>query len=102
MRLSLKVICALLVTAIMLSPSTMADWPPETWTEEDAKEHLNGHTFKEELWTTDISNTSTDGVKYTFTASYVNDQNVQAFLIAFNKFESKLLQSFILGLELPN
>lgn len=89
MRTSLKVIGALMVTALMLSSTFAAadTWPPTEWKAGQEKNVLNGHSFSEEYFTTDVSNTSTDGTKYTFSASYVNYNNVQAFLVAFNKAE---------------
>jgi hypothetical protein len=39
------------------------------------------------MWTTDVSNTSKEGTTYTFSASYVNFNNVQAFLVAFKTAE---------------
>jgi len=84
MGLKLTAIGAILVTMIMVSSSFVgATWPPNTYKTGDEKDKLSGHTFKDNYWTTDISNTSADGTVNTFTASYVNDMNVQAFLIAF-------------------
>jgi len=88
MRTILKIIGAMMVTILLLSSTMVASetWPPGTWEKGDEKTHF-GHTFEEEYWTADTSNTSDDGVKYTFTTSYVNKDNVQAFLVAFNKAE---------------
>jgi len=84
MGLKLTAISVILVTMVLVSSSFVgATWPPSTFKTGDEKDKLNGHTFKEEYWTTDISNTSADGTVNTFTASYVNDMNVQALLIAF-------------------
>jgi len=88
MNASIKVIGALFLTMVMISPAVLGDtWPPSSYKPGDEKDKLGGHAFTDEMWTTDFSNTSTDGTKYTFSASYVNANNVQAFLVAFKTAE---------------
>ena len=88
MTLYLKVLGAIFVTFALLSSSM----PANAWNCEykpgDEASILNGHTFKEEMWTTDVVNTSEDGMKHTFTTSFVNFDNFQAFLVAYNKGEN--------------
>ncbi len=47
---------------------------------------ITGHSFNEENWTADISNTS-GGATTTMTMSYVNHDDAQAFLLAFKTYE---------------
>ncbi|UCE81459.1 MAG: hypothetical protein JSV94_03360 [Methanobacteriota archaeon] len=64
-------------------------FPPAVWTEGDEVEIL-GHSFDEEYWTNSSMNaTSPAGDDFEFSASYVNDNDVQAFLLALNKIEDE-------------
>lgn len=56
----------------------------EDWSEGFEEEYLD-HSFSEQMWTNSGLNfTGDDGGQGSFTASYVNADNVQAFLVAFN------------------
>lgn len=60
---------------------------PDKWKTGDEGKILNGHTFQEEMFTTEVSNTTKDGADVSFTVSYLNFNEVQAFLVAFNQWE---------------
>jgi hypothetical protein len=76
------VMCAMLV-------SNAAAFPPETWQEGD-EVAVFGHSFEEEYWTNESMNaTSPSGDNITFSASFVNYKNVQAFLLALNMVENE-------------
>ncbi len=87
-KLRAKVIAAtvafLLIGVAALVPSVLAPIP-DTWTKGD-EVAITGHSFDEEYWTSDISNTS-DGATTTMTMSYVNHADAQAFLLAFKTYE---------------
>jgi hypothetical protein len=74
-----------MVLGMMFVPSVMA-WPPEVWEAGDEVE-ITGHSFDEEYWTADISNTTEDDAEITVTMSYVNNDDAQAFLLAFKTYE---------------
>jgi hypothetical protein len=76
----------------LVSPSTTAGNLKElldNW--EDGKEKdILGHTFDEEAWTASPVETKNDnGDNVSYTVSYLNYKNVQAFLIALNKVENE-------------
>jgi hypothetical protein len=76
------VMCAMLV-------SNAAAFPPETWQDGD-EVAVFGHSFEEEYWTNESMNaTSPSGDNITFSASFVNYKNVQAFLLALNMVENE-------------
>jgi hypothetical protein len=76
------VLLALLSTAIMVMPAGAL--PPSSWTA-GQEAAITGHTFSEECWTKEsITNTTADGANASFSLSYVNYSNVQAFLVALN------------------
>jgi len=73
---------ALLSTAILVMPAGAL--PPSSWKPGDEKD-ITGHTFSEEHWTKEsITNTTEDGAIASFSMSYVNYSDVQAFLVALN------------------
>ncbi|MEM2869820.1 MAG: hypothetical protein QW379_05300 [Thermoplasmata archaeon] len=73
----------LFVTALLAVPTGSA-LPPSAW-EEGREKEITGHSFDEEYWTKDaITNTTEDGVEASFSISYCNYKDVQAFLIALN------------------
>ncbi len=83
-KILLKLLCVI-VMVMLLSPTAMGqgldDW-------EDGDEvALLGHSFDEEYWTSEISN-ETEEMNTTFVVSYVNHNNVQAFLVAFKDAKS--------------
>ena len=83
-RLTL-LICAF-ATALLVASACGGDGSAlgEDWGEGFEEEYVD-HTFEEEMWTNDdIGYTNDDGSNGSFTASYVNANNVQAFLVAFN------------------
>jgi hypothetical protein len=80
---SLFAVCLML--SMMFAPAIVGEIP-ETW--EDGDEvAITGHSFDEEYWTADISNTTDDGAEITMTMSYVNNDDAQAFLLAFKTYE---------------
>lgn len=80
---SLFAVCLML--GMMFSPAIVGEIP-ETWENGDEVE-ITGHSFDEEYWTADISNTTDDGAEITMTMSYVNNDDAQAFLLAFKTYE---------------
>ena len=90
-RWILSILCSLLVLCLV-SPSTSAGGLKElldNW--EDGKEkEILGHTFEEESWTASpVETTNDNGDKVTYSVSYLNYKNVQAFLVALNKVENE-------------
>jgi len=71
---------ALAVALLMLSPVSYAG-PMDDWYEGIEKD-IFGHSFDEEYWTTEITNVTDKGDTVKFTVSYLNQSNVQAFLVA--------------------
>lgn len=75
-------LCAMLV-------SSAGAFPPETWQEGD-EVAVFGHSFEEEYWTNEsIKAQSPAGDNVTFSASFVNYENVSAFLLALNMVENE-------------
>ncbi len=70
----------------MLLTTPIAALPPAEWYAGD-EVGITGHSFDEEYWTADISNTTEDNATVTFTMSYVNANDAQAFLLAFRQYE---------------
>ncbi len=74
-----------LMLSMMFTPVIVGEIP-EVW--EDGDEvAITGHSFDEEYWTADISNTTDDGAEITMTMSYVNNDDAQAFLLAMKTYE---------------
>jgi len=72
-------VLAILVVLLLCLPTSSAKIPEE-WEEGDEEEIL-GHTFEEDMWTSERSHT--EGNKTTnFAVSYLNLGKVQAFLVA--------------------
>jgi hypothetical protein len=73
---------ALLSTFIIVMPAGAL--PPSSW-KAGQEADITGHTFSEEYWTKEsIANTTEDGANASFSLSYINYGNVQAFLVALN------------------
>ena len=80
MRKALVGLFALFSTAILVMPAGAL--PPSAWSPGKEKD-ITGHAFTEEYWTSGaITNTTADGTTASFVMSYVNTNNVQAFLVA--------------------
>ncbi|UCE91062.1 MAG: hypothetical protein JSV90_06470 [Methanobacteriota archaeon] len=76
------------VMGLMLIGSASA-FPPAAWNDGDELE-IFGHTFEEEYWTNSSMNATTpQGNDVTFSASYVNENDFQAFLLALNMVEDE-------------
>ncbi len=75
--------------ACLMLIGNAAAFPPATW--EDGDEvPIFGHSFEEEYWTNDsVETTSPAGDNVTFSASFVNYENVSAFLFALNTVENE-------------
>ena len=72
----------------MMMLANVSAFPPATWNDGD-EEAIFGHTFDEEYWTNssmEVKNAAGDNL--TFSASYVNYEGVQAFLLALNMVEN--------------
>ena len=81
-------VVASMAVSLMLIANASA-FPPTVWNDGDEMA-IFGHTFDEEYWTNSSMNaTSPEGKNVTFSASYVNNDDVQAFLLALNKVEDE-------------
>jgi hypothetical protein len=86
MRPTLTALVSLAVSTIMLT--NVSAFPPTSWHGGD-EAAIFGHTFDEEYWTnSSIEAQSAAGDNLTFSASYVNYQDVQAFLLCLNMVEN--------------
>jgi len=86
MRRTLTVLISLVVGMIMVASASA--FPPASWHDGD-EAAVFGHTFDEEYWTNssiEVQNAAGDNL--TFSASYVNYQDVQAFLLCLNMVEN--------------
>ncbi len=82
MKRLLVVAVSAILSAMLITNATA--FPPATWNEGD-EAAIFGHTFEEEYWTNSSMNATTPaGKNITFSASYVNNNDVQAFLLALN------------------
>ncbi len=87
MKRILAIVASLLSCVILVSSASA--FPPATWNEGDELA-VFGHTFEEEYWTNEsVQVTSEAGDNLTFSASYVNSQNVQAFMLALNNVSNE-------------
>lgn len=77
------------ITIILISSSSLPAEPLDDWKKGDEKHYTGGHTFEEEMWVADNTNTTDDGYNLTSSIFYMNKNNVQAFLIAINKVENE-------------
>src|SRR4030066_2421209 len=86
MRRVLTVVVSIAVGMMMLA--NVSAFPPATWNDGD-EEAIFGHTFDEEYWTNDsIEVKNAAGDNLTFSASYVNYEDVQAFLLCLNMVQN--------------
>lgn len=86
MKRALVALVSVVVCVMLVSNATA--FPPETWQDGD-EIAIFGHSFEEDYWTNEsISATSPAGDNVTFSASFVNYKNVQAFLLALNMVEN--------------
>jgi len=68
--------------------ANVSAFPPAAWSDGD-EEALFGHTFDEEYWTnSSVKVESPAGDDLNFSASYVNYEGVQAFLLCLNTIEN--------------
>ena len=82
MRKTFAALMAIFAATILLMPAGAL--PPSSWKAGQERD-VTGHTFSEEYWTKEsITNTTADGANASFSLSYVNYNNVQAFLVALN------------------
>ncbi|MDH3365273.1 MAG: hypothetical protein OEM29_04645 [Thermoplasmata archaeon] len=91
MEMHMKRVIVVAVSAILsvMLINNATAFPPATWNEGDELA-IFGHSFDEEYWTNSSMNATTPaGNDITFSASYVNDNNVQAFLLALNMAEDE-------------
>ena len=86
MKRSLAIAVSLVLSIVLVGSASA--FPPATWQKGD-EEAIFGHTFDEEYWTNEsVEAKSPSGDNVTFSASYVNYQDVQAFLLSLNMVES--------------
>ena len=72
----------------MMIAANVSAFPPATWSEGDEAAFF-GHTFDEEYWTnSSMEAQNAAGDNLTFSASYVNYEGVQAFLLCLNMVEN--------------
>lgn len=82
------VVAASIALCAMLMANASA-FPPETWQDGD-EVAIFGHSFEEEYWTNEsMTATSPAGDDVTFSASFVNYENVSAFLLSLNMVENE-------------
>jgi hypothetical protein len=81
----LKILCVL-VAALLIIPTSVVSDPFDNWEEGDEVE-ITGHSFEEEYWTSEVTNETDEG-EATFVISYVNTNDVQAYLVAFKGIET--------------
>jgi len=84
-KLVLNILCFLLVVLLLMPTSSapgLDDW------EDGDEEEITGHSFDEEYWTAEITNETQNG-NATFVISYVNYNDVQAFLVAFKNIDNE-------------
>ena len=80
-------VIASIVACVLLIGNASA-FPPATWQDGD-EVPIFGHSFEEEYWTNDsVETTSPAGDNVTFSASFVNYENVSAFLFSLNMVEN--------------
>lgn len=87
MRRVLTVMVSMVVGLMLIA--NVSAFPPVTWHEGD-EAAVFGHTFDEEYWTNssvEVQNTAGDNL--TFSASYVNYEDVQAFLLSLNMVQNQ-------------
>jgi hypothetical protein len=86
MRRILTIMASLTMSIMMLANASA--FPPATWNDGD-EAAIFGHTFDEEYWTNSSIEVQNDaGDNLTFSASYVNHEDVQAFLLCLNMIEN--------------
>lgn len=74
-------ILAFAIAIMILMPVNAV--PPANWKRGDEAKILRpSHTFDEEYWTAEVSNTTDKGETITISVSYINTRSVQAFLVA--------------------
>jgi hypothetical protein len=72
----------------MMLLANVSAFPPVTWNKGD-EQAIFGHTFDEEYWTnSSIAVQNSAGDNLTFSASYVNCEDVQAFLLCLNMIQN--------------
>jgi hypothetical protein len=72
----------------MMMIANVGAFPPATWNDGD-EQAIFGHTFDEEYWTnSSIQTKNAVGDNLTFSASYVNFEGVQAFLLCLNMVQN--------------
>ena len=81
-------IVVILTFLLCFSSSITAD-ALDDWQDGDEKKYTGGHTFDEEMWVADYTNTTKEGKNLTSSIFYMNSHNVQAFLVAINKIENE-------------
>lgn len=84
-----KLAIVISIAVCLMLTSNASAFPPATWHEGD-EQHLFGHTFQEEYWTNSsvkVQNERGDNV--TFSASFVNYGDAQAFLLSLNMIENE-------------
>ena len=81
----LSVMC-IMIAMLLLAPSATAKDYFESWDDGDEFE-LTGHTFSEEYWTSEVTNTTDGGDNVTFSVSYINNSGVEVFYVALDNVE---------------
>jgi hypothetical protein len=82
------VLIVILVSMLVLSTTVPAD-AMDDWQKGDEANYTGGHTFEEEFWKADYTNTTKEGYNLTTSLFYMNKDNVQAFLVAINEIKNE-------------
>jgi hypothetical protein len=79
----------ILIAMILLLSSTVPGSAMDDWQDGDEANYTGGRTFDEEFWVADYTNTTNEGYNLTSSIFYVNQSNVQAFLIAVKEISNE-------------
>jgi len=85
----LTVVLVILITVILFISSTVPAAALDDWQDGDEANYTGGHTFDEEYWVADHTNTTQEGYNLTSSIFYMNNHNVQAFLVAIKEIRNE-------------
>lgn len=86
MKAAITVLVSIALSLVLVGNASA--FPPATWQKGD-EQAIFGHSFQEEYWTNEsVQAKSPEGDNVTFSASYVNYHDVQAFLLSLNMVQN--------------
>jgi hypothetical protein len=85
----ISVLLAIFLTVILFISSSIPANALDSWEKGDEKNYTGGRTFEEEFWVADHTNTTKEGKNLTSSIFYMNNHNVQAFLVAINEIRNE-------------